>query len=135
MANIKNLRMWESICTDARISIQKSLFGLRTMAIYTPTNSVIDAKSLDFSPEDGARLKRLLTMRHENVAAAIGDFSPKTVENGNYLAEVCASHDGEFLSIQLFQFLQLNYEPVTEVLIFEGQDAEALAHLFLHTDK
>ena len=58
MANIKNMRMWESICTDARISIQNSLFGLRSKAIYTPTNSVIDAKSIEYSPEDGARIHR-----------------------------------------------------------------------------
>lgn len=135
MANIKNMRMWESICTDARISIQNSLFGLRSKAIYTPTNSVIDAKSIEYSPEDGARIKRILTVPYENLATAIGDFHPKTVDYGNYLAEVCASRDGEFLTIQLFQFQQLNYEPVTEVLIFEGQDAAALAHLFVHTDK
>ena len=89
----------------------------------------------EYSPEDGARIKRILTVPYENLATAIGDFHPKTVDYGNYLAEVCASRDGEFLTIQLFQFQQLNYEPVTEVLIFEGQDAAALAHLFVHTDK
>ncbi len=45
MANIKQLQMWNSICADARISISKSLFGLRTTAVYNPTNSVIDAQT------------------------------------------------------------------------------------------
>ena len=42
MANIKNLQMWNTICTDARISISKSMLGLRTTATYIPSNSVID---------------------------------------------------------------------------------------------
>lgn len=50
MANIKNLQMWNTICADARVSISKSLFGLRTTATYTLSNSVIDAESLNIHP-------------------------------------------------------------------------------------
>ena len=130
MANIKNLQMWNTICVDARISISKSLFGLHTTATYNPTNSVIDAKSFEYSPADGERLKRLLNIPYEKLAAAIGDFRPKATVNGNYMAEVCASRDGAFLSIQLFQFTRMSYEPVTDVLIFDGDDAKALSPLF-----
>ena len=131
MANIKNLRMWESICNDARISIKKSLFGLRSTAIYAPTNSVIDASSLEYSPVDGAKIKQLLSMPREKMAAAIGDFHPKTVDYGNYMAEVAVSRDKTFMVMQLFQFQQLNYEAVTDVLIFEGQEAETVARIFV----
>ena len=48
MANIKNLQMWNSICADARISISKSMFGLRTTATFSPTNSVIDANTFEY---------------------------------------------------------------------------------------
>ena len=65
MANIKNLQMWNTICSDA-----------------------------------------------------IGNFHPKATVNGNYMAEVCSSRDGEFLAVLLFQFVQLSYAPVTDVLIF-----------------
>ncbi|MBQ8049970.1 MAG: hypothetical protein IJ197_00150 [Bacteroidaceae bacterium] len=130
MANIKNLRMWESICTDARIGISKSLFGLRTTATYRPTNSVIDANALEYSPEDGQRIRRILELPREKRAAAIGDFHPRTADYGNYMAEVCASRDRAFLAVRLFQFQSLNYEAVTDVLIFEGEEANALARLF-----
>ena len=75
--NIKNQQMWNTICVDARINISKSLFGLRTTATYNPTNSVIDAKSFEYSPADGERLKRLLETPHDKLTAAIGDFRPK----------------------------------------------------------
>lgn len=131
MANIKNLQMWQSICSDNRINISKSLFGLRTKAIYGPTGSVIDARTLEYSPEDGKHIKRILDIPQEKMTDSIGDFRPKTVDNGNYLAEVCQSRDGRFLAVQLFQFVKLNYEPATDVIILEGDVAEAVSKLFL----
>ena len=130
MANIKNLQMWENICADARIRINKSMFGLRTTAIYGPTNSVIDANTYEYSPEDGKHIKRILEMPQEKMAEAINDYQPKTTDYGNYLAEVCLSRDKHFLIVQLFQFEKLNYEPATEVLIFEDKEAAAISKLF-----
>ena len=130
MANIKNMQMWNSICADARISISKSMFGLRTIATFSPTNSVIDANTFEYSPADGEHLKRLLDMPREKLASAIGDFRPKPTVNGNYMAEVCASRDGAFLAVQLFQFIRMSYEPVTDVLVFEGDDARVVKQMF-----
>ncbi len=122
--------MWNTICADARISISKSLFGLRTTATYTPSNSVIDANTFEYSPADGERLKRLLDMPSEKLATSIGDFRPKPTVNGNYMAEVCISRDGAFLAVQLLQFTQLSYGPVTGVLVFEGDAARSVKQLF-----
>ena len=130
MANIKNMQMWNSICADARISISKSMFGLRATATFSPTNSVIDANTFEYSPADGERLKRLLDTSREKLAAAIGDFRPKATVNGNYMAEVCASRDGAFLAVQLHQFIRMSYEPVTDVIVFEGDDARIVKQLF-----
>ena len=40
------------------------------------------------------------------------------------------SRDGAFLAIQLHQFTRMSYEPVTGVLIFEGDEARTLRQLF-----
>ena len=130
MANIKNMQMWKDICADARISISRSMFGLRTTATFSPTNSVIDANTFEYSPADGERLKRLLDTPREKLAEAIGNFRPKATVNGNYMAEVCASRDGAFLAVQLHQFIRMSYEPVTDVLVFEGYDARTIKQLF-----
>ena len=122
--------MWNSICADARISISKTLFGLRTTATFSPTNSVIDTNTFEYSPADGERLKRLLDTPREKLSAAIGDIRPKATVNGNYMAEVCASRDGAFLAVQLHQFTRMSYEPVTNVLLFEGDDARMMKQLF-----
>ncbi len=130
MANIKKLQMWNNICADARFSISKSLFGLSTTVTYTPSNSVLDANTYEYTPADGEQLKHILLAPAEGIAKAAANFHPKTTVNGNYLAEVCTSRDGAFIAVQLLQFAHLSYEPVTDVLFFEGDDARILKQLF-----
>lgn len=131
MANIKNLQMWQSICDDVRINTSKSMFGLCTKVAYGPTNSPISALALEYSPDDGKRIKQILDLPKAEMAAAVGDFHPATVDYGNYMAELCTSRDRRFLAVQLYHFVKLNYEPATDVLVLEGDVAEAVSKLFL----
>ena len=122
--------MWNDICADARISISKSLFGLKTTAVYVPTQSVIDARTIEYSPQDGDRLYRILSANRENLAVVIDGFCPKEVPNGNYMLEVCRSRDGHLVILHLLQYKQMSYEPVTNTLFFEGDDARIISQLF-----
>ena len=130
MANIKNLQMWKDICADARISISKSILGLKTTAIYNPTQSIIDVHIYEYTPQDGERLRRILSAHKENLAEVIGDFHPKKVTDGNYLIEVIISRDRQFIGLLLQQYTRMSYEPVTEVLFFEGEDAKVINKMF-----
>lgn len=130
MSNIKNMRMWNDICADARISVSKSLFGLRTTVVYEPTHSVIEARAIEYSPQDGERLRRILSAYKEDLAETIKGFRPKEVPNGNYMLEICRSRDGLFVALLLQQFTQMSYEPVTDTLFFEGIDAQVISQLF-----
>ena len=129
MANIKNLQMWNDICADSRISISKSLFGLKTNVIYVPTQSAIGARTLEYSPEDGERLKFIIENTNASMVKAIGNFRPKEVPNGNFLLEVAKSQDEKFVALLLQQFVQLSYEPVTKTLTFEGDEAKAISKM------
>ena len=130
MANIKNLRMAKAICADSRINISKSMFGLRTNVTYVPTNSVVDVITPEYSASDGDKLKVVLESSAEKLIKAAADFRPQPTVNGNYMAEVCLSRDHAFCAVQLLRFVQLNYEPVTDLLIFEGEAARAVSLLF-----
>jgi hypothetical protein len=129
MANIKNLQMWKDICADARISISKSLFGLKTTAIYNPTQSVVNVQTLEYTPQDGDHLRSILSVPRKDLAEAIKDFHPKEAHNGNYLLEVCRSCDCQFVAVLLQQFKQMSYEPVTDTLIFEGEGAKIICQM------
>lgn len=130
MANIKNLQMWNDICADARISISKSMLGLKTTATYVPTQSVIDARTIEYTPQDGDQIRRILESPVNELAKAIGDFRPKEVPNGNYMLEVARSHDGQFVALLLQQFTRMSYEPVTKTLFFECEAAKVISQLF-----
>ena len=130
MANIKNLQMWKDICADARIRISKSLFGLKATAVYKPTQSIIDVRTIEYTPQDGDCLRRILSAPREDLSNAIEGFRPKEVPNGNYMLEVACSRDGQFVALLLQQFTRMSYEPVTDTLFFEGNDAQLISQLF-----
>ena len=129
MANITSLQIWDEICTDARLCVSKSLFGLRTTVTYRPTGSKLDANIAGYSPADGAQLKRIIENFHESNVKDLGNFRPKPVLNGNYQVEVCASQDGEYLAVMMYQFIHLGYEPVTGMHTFEGEKARLLKQI------
>lgn len=130
MANIKNLRMWKDIRNDGRVGIRKTMLGLITTAIYQKTNSIIDAKTIEYTPQDGDRLLRILEVPVEKLEETIGDFHPSPAANGNYMAELSFSKDSEFIALMLLQFQHMNYEPVTPVIIFEGKEAQMVRRIF-----
>ena len=41
MANIKNLQMGATICTDKRITVKKTILGLSMKLTYKPTGSPV----------------------------------------------------------------------------------------------
>lgn len=124
MANIKNMRMWDTIRKDNRIQMKSSWMGLRTTVTFLPTQSTMLAKTLEFSPADGEQLLRILASK--DMAQAMSGFHPAPTVNGNYMLEVCYSADGTFLALMLLQYRQMVYEPVTDVRFYEGTDAQAI---------
>ena len=106
------------------------MFGLKTTAIYLPTHSTIKVETLEYTPETGDKLKRIIESPKDQIDKAIGLFRPQPTVNGNYLLEKLSSEDGQFTALQLLQFHQLSYEPVTDAIVFEGKDAEVVNKLF-----
>lgn len=130
MANIKNLQMWNDICTDVRIQISKSLFGLKTTATYKPTNSIINVSTLEYSPQDGEHLRNILSAPRATLSSTIGEYRPKPIACGNYMLEVCRSRDDQFVCLLLSQYQNLEYKPVTDTLFYEGDEAKNICQLF-----
>lgn len=126
MAKFKNLQMANTICDDARISVSKSFLGLSTKVIYLPTNSPVDAKTVELTPDTGDKLKAILEGPREKLVKALKDLKPQPTVNGNYMVEACISRDGAFAALQLMKFLSMSYEPVTEVFFFERDEAQAI---------
>ncbi len=49
---------------------------------------------------------------------------------GNVLLEACVSDDKQFAALQLFRYGNLKYNPVTDVQIYEGDNAALISSFF-----
>lgn len=128
MAKLQNMAMWKDLAGDSRISTTKSLFGLCSKTVYSPTGSRITGSKREYSFETGEKIERAMKASADKKAgllAAIGKMEPTTL--GNYLLEECHSDDNGFAALMLHQYSQMSYQPVTEICIFEGDDAKTVA--------
>ena len=130
MTNIKNLQIWNDICADARVCVSKSFMGLKTTVKYVPTGSVVDVKNYELSVQDGGCLLHILHSSRDKLLNEMETFRLKEVPNGNYKLEACVSQDGEFVALLLLHFKDYSYERVTDVLVYEGEDAKIISKMF-----
>lgn len=126
MTKIKSLAMGTQIASDARISHKSSFFNLINKYYYAPTGSLITAQRKEFTPLDGLKLEHALNCGDPKKRASHIAALEKMHETalGNYMLEMCQSADGCYCAVQLSQFKQLRYEPVTPICTFEGEDAQ-----------
>ena len=128
MSSIKNLEMAAALSAYQHIEIKKSLFS--TKAVFTPTQSQVKAVILEYSPTEGERVERLLSMPLDKMAADIQQKGkPKAGANGNFRLELCLSDDRQFCALQLFRFGDFQYKPIFEPHFYEGEDVEYIALL------
>ena len=129
MPSFKDLEMASAVSAYRNITIKKSLFSKK--AIYTPTQSPVKVMVLEYTPTEGERLERLLSMPLDKMVADIQQKgAPKTAPIGHYRFEVCLAEDGQFCAIQLFRFMDFKNSPVFEPRFYEGKDVAAIARLF-----
>ena len=126
MANFNNLQMAAAVCADSRVNVKKSFFGLSTKLSYAPTGSPVNVRTFELSPADGDRLRHILQEPKQSMAEKAEGFKLTPVANGNYLFETCVSQDEQFAAVMLLQYRQMSYEPVTDVLFFEGNETTAI---------
>lgn len=129
MANIKNMRMGDTICADARVSITKGLLGLTTKYMYKPTGSTLKGVVMELGDNQGRRLRGIIEGTGA-LAKMLTDFRLKEADFGPYLLEAVRSLDGKFVALYLLHYEILNYEPVAPVRIFEGEEAQVLSQIF-----
>ncbi|HBF06033.1 MAG TPA: hypothetical protein DDW28_08065 [Prevotella sp.] len=130
MAKIQHMEMGATVMSLDEIKVKKGFLGLSVKLVYMPTNSAIKVKENEYSAEDGRRLENILFTEPENVEEAISKNPVSAIGMGNVKLEACISEDHEFAAVQLLSFKDFDYKPVSEVHIYKGRAAEAIAKLF-----
>ena len=128
MASIRNLEMAAALSAYQNITIKKSLFSAK--ALFMPTQSPVKPIILEYTPTDGERLKRLLNMPIDKMAAELQrSGKPAVAPIGHFRLEVCLSDDHQFCALQLFRFADFKYSPVAQPCFYEGEDVKTIVQL------
>ena len=127
MASFSNLEIASAVSSHENIYVKHSFLGFGTKVYYRPTLSLVDSIRNYYTMSSGNALHQFLFLFQRNPSSAEGaklqlDYDP----NGNYSLEMCAARDGQFIALQLFRYSDLAYNPVTDILIREGKEAEVL---------
>ena len=129
MAKIQHMEMGATVMSLDEIKVKKGFLGLSVKLVYMPTNSAIKVKENEYSAEDGRRLESILATEPENIEEAISKFPVSAIGMGNVKLQACISKDFQFAAVQLLSFQDFDYKPITDVCVYEGEAAKAIARL------
>lgn len=125
MANIAKMEMANDLFKKDCIKVEKAFLGLMTKVVYTPTNSPLVGICLEYDVANGQKVKQLIESAPSKLEAIIQkEGCPKPSDNGNVRLSICFSKDHHFAALQLSQFSNFEYHPMSEIHFVEGEDAE-----------
>lgn len=130
MASIKNLEMAETISNNPNIKISKGFLGIGSKAIYTPTNSKLNAVINYYSAEDAQAFVKFINAAETEVASLAKKMTPPSkLSISNYRLEACVTDDKQFVAIQVLSYADFRNTPICDLKYFEGEAAQAIAAL------
>lgn len=129
MANFDKLEMTQELLSHKNLSVVSSLFGLSKKLIYTVTGSTVKAVKNNYNAEAVSHLMRVLESDAHGLASAVKACRAAKVEIGNIELDACISQDKQFVALQLLQFGDYMYRPISKVAFFEGADAELVSQI------
>lgn len=128
MASINNLEMAETIANNSNIKISKGFLGIGSKAIYTPTNSKLNAIINYYSAEDAQAYVKLINAAETEIASLAKKVTPPAkLSISNYRLEACVTDDKQFVAIQVLSYADFRNTPICDVKYFEGEAAQAIA--------
>ena len=132
MENISKMEMASALFSQIYIKTEKKFFGLKTKVTYTPTNSPVVGICLDYSPEDGQKIKEILVIPAGGLDVALQKLGHiETTPNGNFRLNLCYSQDHEFAAMHLQQFSGFEYHSVSGTRFAAGEEAKKLLDAFV----
>ena len=106
-------------------------FGLFHRFLYAPTTSSLVFESKYYAPVLREELKELFALSDQALEKRLGKLQRyEQAVNGNMQVECCFSKDIEFVALRLNQYAQIDYQPVSEVRILQGEPAKQAAKVF-----
>lgn len=127
MTKFKNMEIATAVAQNPHIFVKKSLWGLKTKVYYKPSYAEVDSVRRFYTMSSGSAIQHFLDEYSEDKCSGKKKSLPiEYDDNGNYCLEMCSSRDGEFAAVQLFRYANLSYNPVSDIIMYEGHQAHVL---------
>lgn len=115
----------KAILSSNKMTIKKSLFG--QTIVYKPTESAVKAYRQEYDLANGKLVGKILDAPAEVLEEAIKGTKIKKSDIGNMQLEACISNDRQFAAFRLFQFVDFEYKPISDLKVYEGDKASLIA--------
>jgi hypothetical protein len=130
MANINNMPMKDTLLGLSDIAIKKAFLGLSTDIIFKNTESPLKGYELYYSSKELGALNSLIDgspekLDVEYIKGKLAAFK----ESGSILLDVCMSKDKKFIGIQILQYSDFQYKPLSKSRFFENDEAAHIEEL------
>ena len=129
MANFNKLSMTAELLSHKNLRIVSSMLGLSKKLVYIPTGATVNVKKYNYNPEAVPHLQRVIESEGKSLAAAVKACRAQKLAIGNVELDVCISADKQFVAMQLLQFSDYTYHPISKVAFFEGEQAQFAASI------
>jgi len=129
MENFNKLEMAQELLSHNNLKVVSSMFGLTKKLLYTVTGSPVKVVRNNYNPEAVSHLMRVIESDSHGLSAAVKACRVTKMEVGNIELDACVSQDKRFVAMQLLQFGDYMYRPISKVAFFEGDDAELVSQI------
>ncbi|MBO5619151.1 MAG: hypothetical protein J5902_04110 [Paludibacteraceae bacterium] len=113
------------------IACKSSFFGLFHHLVYTPTNSRISDYSRYYGHVVRDEMQDLFSLDDDQFVQRLSKLTTyEEAVNGNVLVEGHVSADKQFVSLRLYLYEQIDYQPVSKTYFLQGETAQQAVRVF-----
>ncbi|MBQ9296054.1 MAG: hypothetical protein IJ204_02550 [Paludibacteraceae bacterium] len=113
------------------IARKSSFFGLFHHFVYMPTNSRISDYSRYYGHVVRDEMRDLFSLDDDQFVQRLSKLHVyEEAVNGNVLVEGHVSADKQFVSLRLYLYEQIDYQPVSKTYFLQGDAAQQAVRVF-----
>ena len=131
MSKFYNLDMAKEVALHPQIVEASHFFGLLKDIVYAPTSSQVESYSNFYNDNDAQLFKLLIDSPTSKLEESLKPLETvETTDDGRYRLDLCISHDGQFIAMQLNRIAKDVTTHITPIRYFVGKDAERVDQIF-----
>lgn len=121
----------KTLIEQSYIARKSSFFGLFHHLVYTPTDSRISDYARYYGHVVRDEMRDLFSLDDDQFVQRLSKLHVyEEAVNGNVLVEGHVSADKQFVSLRLYLYEQIDYQPVSKTYFLQGEAAQQAAKVF-----